>query len=448
MRDAVLARTVYKPENFTWQELVVQNGTLSIGPDLQPKIPATCNYWPVGAIDLRYHDDTYFKDFIAQLFRSEALGQRGSTKFGTMELRWIPPAKLAPWWEAQGVYKITNPEDCAKAANAQPEKNYADLLSISGYPELLRLATLFRNEATEPSESQTVQPQKPILYRSAEPMTEVTVESEPIRFTGEIIRAQAHREAQDCMTRVEARTQPINRPTPAKYRVVLRTLDSYWGKDSWRDTSYEDYQLVNYEPDPGNPGFLRLTVAHGSIEIANRPLIAEWTSSPSQGSIQRDGSIEMDAITFDWWVPVPNQSIVGGAPIHPPLGGLLNHINLRLRLGPTIPELTWPSPSTQPNGQRRDLRRQTIHIRYQLDWTADRLQLTIWNQPADRSYIVFLSLKNKCRHRVTFSTRRLPCLSMGFSPMCRRNFSMTICSTSAYCKNNCKPHPEAHPHSG
>ena len=72
---------------------------------------------PVGAIDLRYHDDTYFNDFISQLGRNEALGRTGPTKFGSMDLRWIPPAVLE--LSDFGNYKITNPDECADAANAQ-----------------------------------------------------------------------------------------------------------------------------------------------------------------------------------------------------------------------------------------------------------------------------------------------------------------------------------------
>jgi hypothetical protein len=428
MRENVIARTIYKPEHFSGQQLFYGYGGVSLGPDFKPKLSPTCSFWPVGAIDLRYHDDTYFNQFLPQLTLREALGQGGPTKFGTLDFRWIPPAVL----ESAGdrYYRIANPEQCAAAANAQSEQDYADLLSISGYPELLRLAILFRNEATEPSISQTVQAQTPLLYRNPEPISPVTVESNPIPYSsGNTIKTQAGREPQDCMCKVEVWTQPIGRASPVKYRVVLRTLDSYWGTQSWRDISYADYQLVNYQADPQNAGFLRLNVSHGSLEVASRPLVDEWTSSPAQDLIEREGTVTMEAVTFDWWVPVPSIKPFGETRNNLLKSGLLgqhrpqsvphpgNPQMLRdLRLGAAIfqnngrliPELTWKTQSGDPDGQHRDLRKAMVNIRYELGWIEDRLRLTIWNDPADRSYIVFLALEEQMQGSSTILHTAVP----------------------------------------
>ena len=435
MRESVIARTIYRPEHFSGQQLFFGSGGVTLGPPpyFKPKLSPTCSFWPVGAIDLRYHDDAYFNQFLPQLTLREALGQSGPTKFGTLDFRWIPPAAIESMGE--GYYRITNPEECAAAANAQSEQDYADLLSISGYPELLRLAILFRNEATEPSISQTVRAQTPLLYRNPEPITSVIVESNPIPYSGDTIKAWAGREPQDCLCKVEVWTQPIKRASPVKYRVVLRTLDSYWGKDSWRDISYADYQLVNYQADPQNVGFLHLDVSHGSIEVANSPLIAEWTSSPAQDPIQREGTVTMEAVTFDWWVPVPlfrplggtrdnllNSALLGqhdpqSVP-HPGGAQMLRDLRLGSPIfqnnGRLIPELTWKAQSGDPDGQRRDLRKAMVHIRYELGWIEDRLRLTIWNDPADRSYIVFLALEEQMQGSSTIFHTAVPLPVNGF----------------------------------
>ena len=205
MRERVLARTIYKREHFAppwlvpFYEVTPASGAfLEGGP---PTISPTCNRWPVGAIDLRYHDNLYFADFLAQLHTSEFHGFPAKTKLGVLNIRWIPPAILEP--DAYGNYKITNPDECAAAANAQSELDYADLLAVSGYPELLQLAALYRNEATEPPTSQTVQGQKP-FYRNALPSTTVMIESNPVHFTGEVIKSTALREPQQCVDWVES----------------------------------------------------------------------------------------------------------------------------------------------------------------------------------------------------------------------------------------------------
>ncbi len=100
MRAEVLARTIYKREHFAWPWLVphyevVHSGGVFPGSGT-PTIASTCNRWPVGAIDLRYHDNIYFTDFLGQLLSNEVRGFLGPTKLGVMDLRWIPPAILEP----------------------------------------------------------------------------------------------------------------------------------------------------------------------------------------------------------------------------------------------------------------------------------------------------------------------------------------------------------------
>ena len=418
MRQHVLARTIYSREHFAWPVLVppydvVHSGPLGLG---VPTIAPTCGRWPVGAIDLRYHDDTYFNAFIIQLGLDEALGRPGSSRFGLMDVRWTPPAILEP--SDFGNYRITNPEECAAAANAQSEKDYAGLLTVSGYPELLRLATLFRNEAAEPPKSQTVHAEAPRCYRNPLPSSTVTVQGNPVHFTGQIIKATARREPQECMDTIGLWTQPIKRARPIEYRVKLRTLASFASDDVWREPVYSDYQRVGYEPDPAHIHFQRLALSTTYAEIDSHDIIADWTASPRDEPRHLTDRIDMTADTFDWWIPVAtpfqidkpfDQTLAhmraGGWPglewtgALPAPGGLqlMNRILPGDSVGNNydIPELFWKRGQDW-DGQHRDLRRrETVHLEYELDWTADRLNLSIKDSDTHRNYIVFLVLEEK-----------------------------------------------------
>jgi hypothetical protein len=419
MRMQGLARTVYRPDHFS-QQLRPQLDVVTFGPfGPDPTISPKCSFWPVGALDLRYHDDTHFRDFIGQLTENEMTGVSGPTKLGTIDLRWIPPAVLAP---KDGGFIITNPVECATAANAQAEQDYANLLAVSGYTELRRLATLLRNEAAEPVTSQTVHGEPVQRYRNPLAATSVTVQSNPIRFTGQIITSPATRQPQDCMDTVTVWTQPIKRSRPIQYRVRLRTLNnSYISKDSWDNLDYSAYQFVSYEPDPDNPGFLRLNIKKAYLEVASEPLIPDWTPSPPSpnDSIHRPGSVDMLADTFDWWIPVdppftdhlPFRDIAallhglgwpqGKLPVGHHFPGppekqnveLFRHTSHGPFHGPFV--LRQPDDKEKLDGQRRDVRKETVHIEYQLNWTADELQFSIRNRPTDRSYVVFLVIEEK-----------------------------------------------------
>ena len=433
MRNWGLARTIYTAAHFN-QVFYEQGGYLriphahsTVGPfpvaiPLEPEITPDCSFWVVGAMDLRYHDDTYFHDFLArlaaadfQVWTNPDQAPKPVTRCGTLNLRWIPPARLVPGGPGPGNYVIANREECAAAANAQSETDYANLLAISGYPELMRLSALCRNEAAAPDASQTVKPKKPSLYVNPQPETTVTVKSNPVRYTGEIITATAKRAFQEFMGKVKVQTQSVLRADPIKYRVVLRTLHSLAGTNGWRDVQYSEFQICTYENDPNNPGFKRLKVVHGSGESGSVSLVGQPTASP-RVPIHLEGTAAILATTFDWWVPtkpaaaLPHDDYVehlGAAMIDPwklPGTGAYELPDLTTplyyagfgdgtQLGPSIPELTWPKVDIPPDSQRRDVRQETVHLRYELDWNREQLQLTVWNQLSERNFIVYLVLE-------------------------------------------------------
>jgi hypothetical protein len=305
MRQHSLARTIYKPSDFAWPVLVAPYDVVWTGilPGFgDPVISPKCGRWPVGALDLLYHDDAFFKDFLYALWQGEFYGWPHETKHAGIDLRWIPPAKL----EAAefGNWRITNPEECAAAANAQAEKDYADLLSVSGYTDLLQLTALLHHESTEPDRSQTVQPQKPYLYRDPQPSGPATVSSDNIIMTG-VITSSATREPQKCMAAATVWTQPIKRSRQVEYQVRLRTLRSLSGKNRWHETTYDAFQWADYEPDLANPGFFRLEITHtGGPALDDALLLPGWKSSPRDAPLHAEGTARLKAHTFDWWIPV------------------------------------------------------------------------------------------------------------------------------------------------
>jgi hypothetical protein len=62
--------------------------------------------------------------------------------------------------------------------------------------------------------------------------------------------------------------------------------------------------------------------------------------------------------------------------------------------GLTTPELYWKKAGT-PDGQRRDVGRVKVRIRYKLQWIGDELTVFLWSRPEDRSYIVYLVLEEQ-----------------------------------------------------
>lgn len=417
MREHVLARTIYRPDHFRalispyevdHTGVFPGTGTLSISPQ--------CSRWPVGALDLRYHTDEYFDAFLKNLWKSEFLGWPHETKYGGFNFRWIPPAKLEP--AEFGNYRIANPEECAAAANAQSEQDYAELLSLSGYAELLQLTMLLRNEATEPDKSQTVRPGKVNLLRNPQPSETVTVESKPVRFTGEVIRAKARREPQECSARVRIRTQALNRALPVKYQIWLRTLDSVLSQDSWYERTYASHQRVDYEPDPADSRFLRLVLTMNNTALDEHGLVEQWSASPRDESIHREGTAEMTADTFDWWIPVSTPFSID-KPFHKTLAELqsigwsvgleredrlsvssaMNIMSHGNGFGPAsvarpianlVPELFWKPGAPDWDGQHREVKRKKVSVRYTLDWDADVLTVTIRNEVPDRNYVVYV----------------------------------------------------------
>ncbi|TIX07242.1 MAG: hypothetical protein E5V57_02305 [Mesorhizobium sp.] len=368
----------------------------------------SCSRFPVGALDLRAHDNSFFGPFLDSLFVADVRNQPHPTKHGGMEFRWVPPANLVEG-PFDGTWVITNPDECAEAANAASEQDFADLLSMSGYTELVRLAALFRNEAMEPSVSQTVHVWPAALMRQAEPEVTVTVESRDIPMTG-IITAQATREPQQCLGLVHARTQPPSRLYQPSYKVKLRTLRAIHA-NRWDDRGYGSYRWVEFEDESSGNDFLKTVFRTSPGAELAETLIFEGKSP--EALLRKPGVARMKAHTFDWWIPVKpafgvwddrvkvkaELSALGWLDSDADDGGLppggqavMNITGFQASdlFDEVTPHLAWDPGKADWGGERREPKEEVVEIAYTASWEEEGLRISLRNRSSDRNYVVYV----------------------------------------------------------
>lgn len=462
MRQVGLARTVYTAADFgsttggiPWgltSEEVVDLSAFGLAPYLAPGNTR----FAVGALDLWAHHDGYFTPQFSAGYIQIPGPQ--NAKQGLLDVRWIPPARLERYdqivpslgWEpanqppaTQRRYRIANPDECAKAANAVAEQNYVDLLYSSGYFNLIHLVATLRNESTDPDHSQTVRSDA-WLRRKPGSAVGVTVESQPILMTG-VISAAAERQPQEYKATTWFTTQPLGREVKLTYKVWLRTLGANFslGGSSYSEQRYTDYHQVGYTDDleRKRPGFKKLFTSTGvplsQLQIAEGRSTAEPREFPPRTAV-------LQAITFDWWVPVaplghteisseailkqaslrgsgfeagggsagaPKPPWGGSAPSPPPLA-----IGATLELGGIdtgvqFSDLVGWEDGTEPiNGQHRVAALGEVRLDYTVKWQADRLTVSLKNnRPTDRNYVVYVVVEEKLGSgEVLHTVERIP----------------------------------------
>ncbi|MER9831360.1 hypothetical protein NKJ51_23845 [Mesorhizobium sp. M0134] len=458
MRAEGLSRTLYTTADF--QHGAAGGIPWGIGPEevidlsalgVPPFLKAGSTRFSVGAMDLRVYNDTYFTPG----FSGGSIQLPGDeyAKQGLLNVRWIPPAKLESYqepiaslgWEPPNQpaathtrYRITNPEACATAANAQAELDYADLLYSSGYLNLVHLVAVLRNEATDPSTSQTVRAD-PLLQRKPGTGVPVTVESEPILMTG-VISSPAQREPQEYKATVSLTTQPLGRDRKLNYKVWLRTLPVSFSPNGtrWNEQDYGIFHQTDYVDDAAHPGCKTLVTSTGLP--LDQLLISEGVSiaSPRNAS----GTAALQAITHDWWVPLkplgrPIVDRIGAknlvslrglgwesgassatAPASLPSGPQPSpspalhplHDNISLHDQISFSDLLGWIDSVEPaTGQHRKAAQNLIYLDYTLDWEADQMTVTLRNHPADRNYVVYVVVEETLGSgQVLHTAQRIP----------------------------------------
>jgi hypothetical protein len=379
MRSDVLVRTVYSSEasislSLYPYEVTFQNPSDFLE-DSIPKIVEDCQRFPVGALDLRYHDDTFFKSNDT-FFKSDPKD--------LLSFQWARTAHLKPNYrklldrDAQVLesYSITNWEECALGANAQAEEDYANLLYSSGYLALVHLLATLKQEATDPDRSQTVKGSTAI-QRLAGDTVPMTVTNE-IRFLG-TISSPAEQQAQQNEATISFTTQPLDRDIPLQYRVCLRTLN---GGESIgvENSTYGNYYRTSYIDDPEHPGFKKLAISL-TQELEKFELVSGLTRSPAE-VLQLRGTATMQAMTFDSWLPSHEQAEIG-----------------------------WENYENKDWGSLfKAARQDEIALDYALSWEADAMTITLKNNnPADRNYIVYAVVEEKLGSGLVLHTvQRIP----------------------------------------
>lgn len=446
MRREGLARTVYTAADFggggggglPWglsPEEVIDFFPFSHQPLLAPG----STRWAVGALDLRVHNDAYFTPgFTAGPI--QLLGDQYA-KQGLLNVRWIPPAVLERYDEdGRRRYRIINPEECAQAANAQAEADYADLLYSSGYLNLIHLIAVLRNEATDPDRSQTVRTDA-WLRRKPGTAAAVNVESEPILLTG-VISAPAQRVPQEYRATVSLTTQPLGRNTTLNYRIWLRTLGATFSPNgrSWNEQEYRYYHQVDYVDDAAHPGCKKLVTSTG-IALGEVKL-AEGQSDPEFR--EAHGTAILKAITFDWWIPLKGLSLdkfdpreaaritslraagwesddrsapSSSQPPHGqgPLPGSLPGTGSLWDRNVVEDDVTfsdvfaWIDAVEPSDGQHRKAAESEVHLDYKLRWRGDRMTIALKNRPSDRNYVVHVVVEETLGSgAVLHTTQRIP----------------------------------------
>ncbi len=433
MRAETLARTIYPVgpvPAFTDRFQVVLRPWEVVDFGSFATVSPNCSRFPVGALDLCIHTDAFFEQQRqAASAAGFALPWVGPAIKGNMNTRWVPPAKLEPFaTTVLGVpetqYRITNPEECAAAANAQSEVDYAHLLLSSGYLNLAQLTTLMRHLATEPDRSETVKGEV-ISLRDPQPATDVIVKSEDIVFTG-VVQSSARREPARCRAIAPLSTQPLSTELMLPYRIVLRTLRSMVSPNHWQDHDYGDYYSTRYEKDPANAGFLRLATdtkdpwVLGEYELWPRDLAAGSSGTSPQELVQVNNQwATLTAHTFDWYVPVEptfldddhladtfaalrsagwSAAKRSQIPQKTPQGNAVKDLLLNSKLSlanevAIVDSYLWRDGEQDWEGQQREIAETSVSIKYSLQWKGDRLRISLENRPQDRNYVVFLVIE-------------------------------------------------------
>jgi hypothetical protein len=347
-------------------------------------------------------------------------------KWGAMQFNWHPPAQLEleNYGNNGTRFRILNPDECAKAANARSKELFATVLYSSGYFNLVHVTGLMRHLYTAPSTSETVSgvvtPHRSPLSRS-----QVTVTGIPV-LPYSPATSPAVREPQTTFIRANINTQPRERLVKFDYKVFLRTLPANSdGTSDYRSVFRTYYQD---EPQPrriGTAPFKRLASEYNAAGIlaSSDPLVQGKT--PTELVTVGPMDITLKADTFDWWIPIPEavESLPqvshyaralrehgwlapreGGGASAPAPGpkppgkwadfSLVQAVVHDSPAGMGTGELIH-APSLAPVGERRMIQREDVTVRCSLTWNGIDLTVRVEGAPNDRNYDLFLVIEEK-----------------------------------------------------
>jgi hypothetical protein len=400
MQDECLSRTEYTPtmvlQQQSWSIFEIPMGG---GPKNYNPVPT----YAVGAFDLVSYNDAFLWDrYLAEFQAGVDTGLRGLFNY-----HWYTPATLL--------------DDIAAAANEQARQDYANLQVATGMFRLISTAAWLRFLSTPPDQSQTVSGFA-ADSRNFRDEAATTATSPPIFLRG-VIEHAATLKRYDARNRVRITTQEPGYVPAFRYKIVLRTIDSVSGKEGWRNRSYVgDIWQAHYEPALGDPRCKRLKTDVDRNLILSEIVLYEGPS-PSQPVNLPKTHARMRASTFDWYVPVVSPwsqyvsavgeslkatiASAGGKSTKLGTGGVSIHLMGQQALEP-MPVLSNPAPLVTTTiddvwdlgeldklndvlldkAERRHVRIEDVEFDWQLNWTADKLEVRLFGQPESRPFQV------------------------------------------------------------
>ena len=401
MRALTLARTVYK-----------------VGvPEFRPG-PRQFYILAVGAMDLRTDTDDYMNSVSAE---TSAGFPFQWNRYGNLNTTWAPPATIdirGPQMPVGLEAWATISPAAVDLANQQSERDYALLMTRSGYFTLAHLEALLRHLSTEPDSSETVTA-KAEVWRMPMAATAVTVTDASIPLSPPI-EAAASRQPQQCEAYVFLTTQPLFHTNTVEYRLRWMTLPN--GRT---ETPFDYYVWNQYVGDGGHRNWKLQVNENSGIPLdpvgpndpvgQNHRLFMD-SRSPS-AELRQQGTVQLTANTFDWYVAAPNDPIkvarlsaagmaalqpshvIGAHAVHPAPGWIVSE-NVRQELATLVSDGGLTTVGLQPGdqtwkGDRREWHTTQIEIAYDLYWKEDQLSISFKARPQDRNYVIYLVVEEK-----------------------------------------------------
>lgn len=401
MQNESICRTEYTPEMVMQMEDYFKNYGVFKIPWSLSHTPGT---YPVGAFDLVSYSDVFLMDQYINTPAGENPGQRGLFNYD-----WYPPEGTLDAW---GI---------ASAANEQARQDYTNLQVSIGMFRLISMAAWLRFLSTPPDRSQTV-----LGFaedsRSLKDEMPTTAKS-PSIFPVGVIEHDATLKRYDARNRVRITTQEPGYVPAFRYRIVLRTISSLFSDEGWNSGDYiGDVWRATYEPTQGDPRCKRLRTELRQDMILSQVVLYEGPS-PSH-RLTCNGDETLKAATFDWYVPVvtpwnPEVDILkenlaaqftfspsdkkmlgtGGVSIHILTNEYLTPVSMKMMSNPAplvatvVDEFTdfgYLTKVSLDKAERRHVKIEEVVVRWQLNWSADKLEVKLFGQPNNRSFQVYV----------------------------------------------------------
>lgn len=247
--------------------------------------------FPVGAFDLVRYTDDFILDVWSHTFAKG--GDEG--RIGTFDYTWSPPpAVMDP-------FGVVDWQGAADTANARAAAEYGRLQVASGFMHVLLASAFLRFQSTPPLRSETVRADVSARRRSQSETPTQAVS--PVIFPNVQITAPARLRRYRASARVQASSQEPGYQPALRYRIVLRTIDSLFGREGWRQAGYAAVWSAAHEPVVSDPRNLRLRSSFYPQRVLGERVLYEGTSPTEPVSRSFEG-LGLLAHTFDWYVPV------------------------------------------------------------------------------------------------------------------------------------------------